>query len=394
MEINAKIYAAAINKDTIKAVWTLMEDFIPTLSREKRKFSCKAITGKNIRGWSMLPKYELQTCAYEVSDPDNWQGMLGECGKRFGKNAVIIVSFQSPDSDTYEKHAASAGKIDALFCDTELDVLNPDNYEERLAEFRNQLEESYGKKLGNEIYLWYIKQGGYPSKKSDLGKDYELTINQGILLGCKEIISVNYMGPPRVEIPEEVTKIEDRALQGCKAFSELILPTTLVEIGKESIAYCPYVHSELTIPSRVSTIRSSSLMQTAFTRINVAEDNQYFKSVDGVLFDKKMETLIAYPYGKTDESYTIPEGVKIIGSWAFCGQKYLKKLTLPQSIIKLEDAATPFDGMRVEEITLSSNIENFPVKGFSTFDYLKRVIVTEGVKEPEKFFPGLEIIRI
>ena len=73
MEINAKIYAAAINKDTIKAVWTLMEDFIPTLSREKRKFSCKAITGKNIRGWSMLPKYELQTCAYEVSDPDNWQ---------------------------------------------------------------------------------------------------------------------------------------------------------------------------------------------------------------------------------------------------------------------------------------------------------------------------------
>lgn len=57
----------------------------------------------------------------------------------------------------------------------------------------------------------------------------------------------------------------------------------------------------------------------AAEEVVVDEDNPYFTARDGVLFSKDMTRLIWYPYGKQDQTYTVPYGVTEISPWAFAG---------------------------------------------------------------------------
>lgn len=54
--------------------------------------------------------------------------------------------------------------------------------------------------------------------------------------------------------------------------------------------------------------------------------------IGGVTFSADGRTLIDYPADKTDEHYTVPEGVEVIGEAAFCGAEYLRRVTLPDSV--------------------------------------------------------------
>lgn len=93
--------------------------------------------------------------------------------------------------------------------------------------------------------------------------------------------------------------------------------------------------------------------------IEVSTDNEYLFSEDGVLFqrivyayeegsdadsdmwwfeEKENISLMCYPEGKTQTSYTIPNGVEEIGVQAFCNAK-LKKLVLPNTLKAIENDA-------------------------------------------------------
>lgn len=92
----------------------------------------------------------------------------------------------------------------------------------------------------------------------------------------------------------------------------------------------------LTIPASVTQIDMSNdpgafygeRLQT-LTAIKVADGNEYFKADDnGVLYDKTGTTLIYYPAGKRDNSYTVDENVTVIGSFALSSNRYIKTLNL------------------------------------------------------------------
>ena len=64
----------------------------------------------------------------------------------------------------------------------------------------------------------------------------------------------------------------------------------------------------------------------------VDEANQDYCSVGGVLFTKDMAELVAYPYGKTQIEYTVPDGVKRIGEYAFSKIDNIYKINFPESL--------------------------------------------------------------
>lgn len=70
--------------------------------------------------------------------------------------------------------------------------------------------------------------------------------------------------------------------------------------------------------------------------INVDAANANFVSIDGVLYrkgtDGKAQELLFYPIGKTDESFTTPEGVYRIGDYAISRQRHLQELILSEGI--------------------------------------------------------------
>ncbi len=70
--------------------------------------------------------------------------------------------------------------------------------------------------------------------------------------------------------------------------------------------------------------------------INVSENNTHFYSVDGVLFYKTYPKMVQYPSGRTDETYSIPDGIEHIGTSAFCCDN-LKSIIIPDSVIGFGD---------------------------------------------------------
>lgn len=75
-------------------------------------------------------------------------------------------------------------------------------------------------------------------------------------------------------------------------------------------------------------------------------DNGFYKSQDGVLYTADMRTLLLYPAGKEDASFTIPDDVKTIQSNAFDSNSSLIELTIPASVTDIQLNAFGIYGYR------------------------------------------------
>ena len=97
-------------------------------------------------------------------------------------------------------------------------------------------------------------------------------------------------------IPEEyeeikVTSIGGSAFWNCSGLTSITIPGSVTSIGDGAFSWC-----------------------SRLTSITVSDNNMYYKSIDGVLFDKNVQKIIAYPYGKSSNYYTIPDSVTSIHS--------------------------------------------------------------------------------
>ena len=60
--------------------------------------------------------------------------------------------------------------------------------------------------------------------------------------------------------------------------------------------------------------------------ISINENNKIYKSIDGNVYSKNGKQFIKYSVGKTENSFTIPDSVTSIGSFAFHGCSLLKNV--------------------------------------------------------------------
>lgn len=89
----------------------------------------------------------------------------------------------------------------------------------------------------------------------------------------------------------------------------------------------------MVIPPKVTSIKTGAFINCKNVRhVSVEKGNSRYKSIDGVLFDKKDKSLVWYPPGKQQKEYIIPMGVEKINSLAFFKCSFLKKIVLPASL--------------------------------------------------------------
>ena len=147
----------------------------------------------------------------------------------------------------------------------------------------------------------------------------------------------------------------------------IIIPQTVTYGSKTftvtALSNCAFVDGgmeELEIPSSLTEIRyddSGGLLHgnRYLKKIIVAEDNPAFCDVNGVMFTKDMEILIAYPPAHTSNShYDVPEGVKCIGKTAFECSQNLRTITLPPNLKSIQLAA--FNASGIESINLPKSV--------------------------------------
>ena len=117
-------------------------------------------------------------------------------------------------------------------------------------------------------------------------------------------------------IPDNVQTIENYAFSNCYGLTSITIGNDLQSISNVTLVGCNGLQS-----------------------INASEGNANYKSEDGVLFSKDGAALILYPAGKTDTSYSIPDNVQTIESYAFSNCYGLTSITIGNGVRSIEYGA-------------------------------------------------------
>ncbi len=206
----------------------------------------------------------------------------------------------------------------------------------------------------------------YPAKKKD--KSYKIPDGVAIIAGDAFKYSANLTS---ITIPDSVEHIGDSAFYNCASLTSITIPKDVTNIGDLAFCGCTSL-MEIKVAAGNSNFVSlngvlfskdkttlicypagkkdksytisdgvTSICWRAFsdsknlTAINVATENQNYFSVNGVLYNKGKTKLICYPAGKKDESYTIPDGVTSIYDRAFSDCTSLKRITIPDGMLTI-----------------------------------------------------------
>ncbi|MBQ3085827.1 MAG: leucine-rich repeat domain-containing protein [Clostridia bacterium] len=158
-----------------------------------------------------------------------------------------------------------------------------------------------------------------------------------------------------IALPDTVTKIGSRAFQNCYSLADINIPANLTQLP--SYVFQGTVLTSVTIPASVTGISTNAFYNCrTLESIHVEEGNTVYSSADGVLYDKQQTTLGLYPVAKKDTSFTVPDTVTTVFTYAF-DNSYVENLTVPASVTQLNE--NTFYCTSLTSITVDADNENY-----------------------------------
>ncbi len=192
-------------------------------------------------------------------------------------------------------------------------------------------------------YTYTVSNGEATITKVDSSISGEITLPD--TLGTYCVTSIGY-GAFRnntcltsIDIPNSVVNIGNYVFSGCSQLESINFGNGVKTIGMGVFSNCINLKN-VTIPKSVVSIADNAFVNCfGLEEIEVDIDNDYYHSVDGVLFDKNVTNLIKYPAKKKDVSYTILDTVERIGAQAFYECEFLENITISKSVVQIESSA-------------------------------------------------------
>ena len=187
-----------------------------------------------------------------------------------------------------------------------------------------------------------------PATVTNESTEYSVTsIGSSAFSWCSQLTAVT--------IPEGVATIGSSAFESCSSLTEVTIPASAINIGNWVFDHC-----------------------SALTAIHVAEGNTAYSSEDGVLFNKDKTTLVCYPIGKTETTYTVPATVTTFTTSAFENCTALAQINLPNSLTDM--ASRTFYGCTsLKEVTLPDGVTQLMGFNFTDCSALEKVTLPEGI---------------
>ena len=200
------------------------------------------------------------------------------------------------------------------------------------------------------------------------GKSGSVTVAKGVT-GIDQAAFENCLGVTAVTLPEGLEGIFDNAFLSCMGLEKMTIPASVKIIGENAFLGCIGLEkftvaaknqtfttvdgvlyskdrSELlqcpggkqgavTIPAETTGIRTGAFQGCmGVTGYQVEKGSKSFAAQDGVLYNKKMTTLVQCPMW-TEGDFAIPKSVSTIGDGAFTNCMLLTSVMVPTSVKKV-----------------------------------------------------------
>ena len=194
-------------------------------------------------------------------------------------------------------------------------------------------------------------------------------IESSAFQGCTKLTSIN--------LPEGITSLSGSIFAGCSSLSSITIPESTKNIGSSAFRSCTSL-TTVTVPANVSYIGYGAFSYcTSLKSINVRTANETYCSISGILYDKNMTEIMAFPAGLTVSSFAVPSGISSIGEYAFEGAK-ISSVSIPSSVIVINDYAFS-DCTNMSAVSMNVGLKTIGDQAFYNCPKLLNVTVPDGV---------------
>jgi hypothetical protein len=185
-----------------------------------------------------------------------------------------------------------------------------------------------------------------PDKVTKDGVDYPVVaVDNYAFMRNKSLTSV--------QLPSSVVFISDYAFYECSMLTSVTMPRVEAFNNSESIFKGTKLTS-LALPKTLKYISSSMLRSlNNLTSITIAEGNELYTSVDGVLYDKNVTKIVGFP-AKKGGTYTIPATITTVKSGSFPNNVSIDELIVPATVTKIENSAFG-DNPQIKKLTIEDS---------------------------------------
>lgn len=181
----------------------------------------------------------------------------------------------------------------------------------------------------------------------------------------------------KVVINKGITSVGDCLFTNCTGLETVEMGDSVMKIGESAFFGCPLTSAD--IPAGVTSIEKDAFLKGT-GNFTVAAGNACYRAVNGVLFDYSGKTLVCYPGGKTDSSYTVPAGTEVIGSMAFAMAENLVTVSIPDSVKSIGEMAF-YGCTRLSGMALPDKLTKMEERLFYSCTSLTYVRIPSGVTE-------------
>ncbi|MGN0813170.1 MAG: leucine-rich repeat domain-containing protein [Candidatus Coproplasma sp.] len=177
-------------------------------------------------------------------------------------------------------------------------------------------------------------------------------------------------------IPANVKTIGTRAFSNCITLNDIQLHEGITHIGAGAFSCCNCLTS-IKFPASVTKIEMSVLSDcSALESILVDKNNTVYHSSGNCLIKNANKKLIA---GCKNSVIPTDKSVKIIGTDAFCGNKELTHIKIPDCITRIDDEAF-FGCEGLTSIEIPNSVKVIGERAFEKCTSLKSIFIPESVK--------------
>lgn len=190
-------------------------------------------------------------------------------------------------------------------------------------------------------------------------------IGDGAFYGCSKLESVN--------LADSIMTIGDYAFKDCISLEDIDLPENLIGIGADVFSNCSI--KRIGIGASLKNISGLPLWDDQLEKIEVADGNKSFSSLDGVLLDNAKTNVLLCPRSWSGD-FVVPSTVKSITSEAFQGCTGLGAIEFSEGLEKIDKNA--FRGCsEIETLTFPASLTSIGEYAFSGCTSLSDITIDE-----------------